>query len=111
MQTACTLDTLEIFSHGMASLEKGDVGQLVVSLDIFMVCYIFCMLFFLQANQRNVAKDIDNAEVTASDFTIELRNLPKVSNMSTTEFKAVLWEWIETQCKQRGDKMDCPDTR
>lgn len=94
----------------MFSIFRGDVGLIVVSMDIVIVLTLFGAFFFLRDNQERVAREIDNKELTAKDFTVELRNIPNNSNLKTKEFKAALWQWIETQCKQRGPALDCPDT-
>ncbi|TNV86581.1 hypothetical protein FGO68_gene17344 [Halteria grandinella] len=110
MQAACTVESIEVFKDGWFSIFRGDVGLIVVSIDIVIVVSLFAALFFLKDNQERVAREIDNKEVTAKDFTVELRNIPK-STLKTKEFKATLWEWIETQCKQRGPQLECPDTQ
>jgi hypothetical protein len=48
--------------------------------------------------------------VTASDFTVEIRGIPK-TDMNQMEFKAYLWEWIESMTKKKGEHMECPDTQ
>lgn len=92
------------------SIFRGDVGMIVVSMDIIVVVTLFGAFFFLRYNQERVAREIDNKELTAKDFTVELRNIPNDITLKTKEYKAALWQWIETQCKQRGPVLNCPDT-
>jgi hypothetical protein len=40
------------------------------------VIVVFGMILYLQKNQETVIAEIDANELTASDFTVEIRNLP-----------------------------------
>jgi hypothetical protein len=43
--------------------------------------------------QHTTAQEIDDAEITAKDFGVEIRGLP--NHESVREFKSSLWQWIE----------------
>lgn len=79
-------------------LDKSNVGLIVVGIDLVIVVLLFALIAFLRSNQEAVSEDIDAAEITASDFTVEIRNLP-VSHMTEDEVKANLWQWIEGKAK------------
>jgi hypothetical protein len=46
-----------------------------------------------------ICSEIDETEVTASDFTVEIRNLPEDQLGHQAEFKNNLWKWIEDLCE------------
>ena len=75
-------------------MKKTDVGIVVMVIDLFTVVLLFALIAYFKSNQRQVSEDINDSELTASDFTVELRNLPEL-HISLEEQKAMLWEWIE----------------
>ena len=93
LQAGCKSDTVNLFGNPSLPISKQAVAFTVVFLDIIgsLICY---MLFsFLKRMQIVTAKEIDDAEVTATDFGVEIRGIPPHDNVR--EFKAALWEWIE----------------
>lgn len=68
--------------------------MIVVGIDLFIVFLLFVLIWYYKVNQEMVAEDIDQSEITASDFTVEIRSLPAL-HFSYEEQKANLWEWIE----------------
>jgi hypothetical protein len=111
MEAACSLDYINVLNIKGWYLNKSNVGLVVVCVDIFIVILLLCLLSYLRGNQRQVSEDIDAAEITASDFTVEIRNLPGENHdMTFMEFKAHLWQWIETTTKIKGKHYVCPDT-
>lgn len=47
------------------------------------------MFSFLRSMQHTTAQEIDDAEITAKDFGVEIRGLPQ--HESVREFKSSLW--------------------
>ena len=92
MQAACTSDTVTIFGNAL-SLEKSTVAMIVVLADIIASIVLFFLFSFLKSMQELGAQEIDDSELTAKDFTVEIRGLPPHDNVR--EFKAALWQWIE----------------
>jgi hypothetical protein len=80
--------------QGKVFLSKSDVGLIVVGIDLFIVFLLFVLIWYFRVNQDLIAEDINQSEITASDFTVEIRNLPAL-HFSMEEQKANLWEWIE----------------
>lgn len=109
MEVACQQEVIDVFNKGYMYLKKSDVGLMVVGCDIVIVVVVFVAIGYLKNIQNKVVNEIDFAEVSASDFAVEIRNLPKV-NMPLLEFKGELWQWIENHISQHGDKQYYPDS-
>jgi len=58
----------------------------------------------LKTMQDHQAREIDDSQITAKDFCVELRGLPPHDNVR--EFKAALWHWIETINEKAPDELD-----
>jgi hypothetical protein len=91
LRAGCKSDEIKVF--GSASLKKEVVALIVVFSDLFVSVLLFIMFSFLRSMQHTTAQEIDDAEVTAKDFGVEIRGLP--THESVREFKASLWQWIE----------------
>ena len=78
MEAACQLGYEDVLNNGDVILTKSDVGLVVVGIDLFIVLLLFALLAYYKSNQHQVAEDINESEITASDFTVELRNLPEM---------------------------------
>lgn len=67
----------------------------------------------MKNNQETLNQEIDDAEITAADFTIELRGLPYLGNKNVQEYRAELQRWIEEllyNSTTPETRMYCPDT-
>lgn len=91
MQVGCKSDEIMVF--GVAPLKKETVAMIVVFADLFISIFLFVMFAFLKQMQNTTAQEIDDAEITAKDFGVEIRKLPM--HESVMEFKASLWQWVE----------------
>ena len=74
MQAGCKSDEILVF--GAAPLKKETVAMIVVFADIFVSILLFIMFAFLRSMQNITAQEIDDAEITAKDFAVEIRGLP-----------------------------------
>lgn len=90
---------------------------MVVGIDIFIVLLIYMMIAFQGSNIDIVKDEVDQANITASDFTAEIRGMLPCSEkypsgpLGLDLFKAELWQWIEDLCRNQGDEpLQCPDT-
>jgi hypothetical protein len=99
------------------SFNKEYVGYIVVIVDLFIGILVFLLLAFMGNNIEHVRNDVDKANITASDFTVEIRGTLPVSEqypagpLGLDLFRAELWKWIETTCKEHGgEPAQCPDT-
>ena len=63
--------------YGKLFLQKSDIGLIVVISDLFNVLLVFMLLYFISKNQEVVNVDVNGSQVSASDFTVEIRGLPK----------------------------------
>ena len=52
------------------------MGIIIVIFDILIVLLLLFFLWFGGWNEEKICAEIDNTEVTASDFTVEIRGLP-----------------------------------
>jgi hypothetical protein len=91
LRVGCKSDNILVF--GKASLKKEVVAMIVVFSDLFVSVLMFVMFSFLRSMQHTTAQEIDDAEITAKDFGVEIRGLP--NHESVREFKSSLWQWIE----------------
>ena len=65
---------------------------------------LYLVFIFLKRMQIVTAQEIDDAEVTATDFGVEIRGLPPHDNVR--EFKAAMWQWIEQINEKQPDVMN-----
>jgi hypothetical protein len=97
MRVGCKSDEIMVF--GKLPLKKETVAMIVVFSDLFVSFLLFVMFAFLRSMQHTTAQEIDDAEITAKDFGVEIRGLP--AHESVREFKSSLWQWIE-QINEKG---------
>ena len=73
------------------------MGLILVSVDMFSVLILLWLLWFQGWNENKICEEIDEAEVTASDFTVEIRGLPPGGGPI---YKDKMWSWIEGRCEK-----------
>ena len=78
--------------------------MIVVFADLFISIFLFLMFSFLRTMQNITSQEIDDAEITAKDFGVEIRSLPP--HESVREFKAALWQWIEEAILEKSPHKD-----
>jgi hypothetical protein len=84
LRASCKSDNILVF--GKSSLKKEVVPMIVVFSDLFVSILLFVMFSFLHSMQHARAQEIDDAEITAKDFGVEIRGLP--THESVREFKS-----------------------
>ena len=95
MQVKCKRDAIKVF--GTQPLEKDILGYIVVGFDILIVLIFYLMIAFLGPNIDLIKNEVDQANITASDFTAEIRGILPCSekypagNLGLDHFKAELW--------------------
>lgn len=102
MQVGCKSDIVNLFGSESAPMKKSTVAFIVVFLDLFGSIMMFVLFAMLKNIQNVAAQEIDDAEITAKDFGIEIRGLPPHDNVR--EFKAALWQYIEGINEKGGDE-------
>lgn len=107
MQVGCKSDTVSLFGAANMSISKGTVAFVVVFSDVFASICLILFFFFLKSMQTVTAQEIDDSEITAKDFCVEIRGLPPHENVR--EFKAALWQWVET-INEKSPAMKNPET-
>lgn len=93
MQVGCKSDVVNLFGSNSAQVKKESVAFTVVFCDLFGSIMMFLLFAALKSIQHATAQEIDDAEVTAKDFGVEIRGLPPHDNVR--EFKAALWQYVE----------------
>lgn len=77
MQAICKSDTIDLsFIKAGVTVDKDMVALIVVFGDIAASYLFFLSLFFLRIFQKVANNEIDHEVVTASDFAVEITNLP-----------------------------------
>jgi hypothetical protein len=89
------------------SVSKQTVAFVVVFSDVFASICLILFFFFLKSMQTVTAQEIDDSEITAKDFCVEIRGLPPHENVR--EFKAALWQWVEA-INEKSPEMKNPET-
>ena len=108
MQVKCQKDEIKVFDTLALQLDKNILGYIVVGCDILIVLVFYLMIAFLGSNIDIVKGDVDQANITASDFTAEIRGMLPCSEkypsgpLGLDLFKAELWQWIEDLCKKNA---------
>jgi len=92
MQVSCKSDSVNLF--GSEVKVSKDVIAFFVVVDDLIGSTLMILLFIFLKNMQNVtSQEIDDSEITARDFGIEIRGLPPHENVR--EFKAALWQFVE----------------
>ena len=71
------------------------MGLTIAIVDIIFGCVFGLSLLILKGLQELDEREMHGIVVTASNFTVELRNLPKRKNIN--HLKGELWDWVEKQ--------------
>jgi hypothetical protein len=98
---SCSSDFIYVLGDTKFTLPKKSVGVILVSVDILIVLTLFSMLSFQGWNESRVCEEIEEAEVLASRYTVEIRNIPKEGEqVRSAKYKSQMWQWIEGVCDQ-----------
>jgi hypothetical protein len=108
MQVACSSQDIYVFNDKEYEFKKSSVGMIIIFNDIIIVVVLFLLVAFHKWNQDVIAEELDKEQITARDFGVEIRNLPP-NKMSANQFRAEMWHWIESNMKEHGEDMACPD--
>jgi hypothetical protein len=101
LEVSCSADLIYILGESKFTFSKKNVGVILVSADILIVLTLFCMLSFQGWNESRVCEEIEEAEVMASRYTVEIRNIPQEGGqVRSAKYKSQMWQWIEGVCYQ-----------
>lgn len=111
LEVSCSADYIYVFNSDTFYFEKKNVGIIVVSCDIAITLILAGALYYSKFMQDLICQEIDDKEVTASDFTVEIRGIGEIlpselEGMSINTFKAILWRWVEEQTEKYQDPSD-----
>ena len=76
LEVTCSSDFIFVFGSSKLSFSKKNVGLILISFDMLLILLLIFLLWFQGWNEAKICEEIDEAEVTASDFTVEIRGLP-----------------------------------
>ena len=93
-----------MFGSNGVEVSKSTVAFVVVFLDIIGSIFLFLLFSFLKKMQDVTTQEIDDSELTAKDFAVEIRGLPPHDNVR--EFKAALWLFIESITEKSPDELN-----
>ena len=77
LEVSCSADLIYVLGDTKFTFSKKSVGVILVSADILIVLTLFCMLSFQGWNESRVCEEIEEAELLASRYTVEIRNIPQ----------------------------------
>eukprot|EP00347_Sterkiella_histriomuscorum_P015842 403355479 len=106
MKATCQSDSINVFLNNVNFLQKNKVAIVVVLLDIVIAIFYYAQFLYLQRMQRLTIKEITSQQVSATDFTIQIKNLPQHENYK--ELKIKLWNYIEQIMKKEGYSYKLP---
>ena len=86
---SCSSDFIYVFGDTNFTLPKKSVGIILVSMDILIVLTLFSLLSFQGWNENLICEEIDEVEMSASRYTVEIRNLPQEGG--NAKFKSEIW--------------------
>jgi hypothetical protein len=90
---SCSSDFIFVFGDTNFTLPKKSVGVILVSVDILIVLTLFLLFSFQGWNESLICEEIEEAEMYASRYTVEIRNIPQEGG--DAKFKSEMWKWIE----------------
>ena len=96
LQATCKSDNVNLFYLNKIYLTKETIALVVVFCDIGISFLAFFSFLYLRAFQNITAIEINEQVVSASDFAVQIKNLP--SHDSVRSLKADLWAWAEEVC-------------
>ena len=74
-QRTVTIDVKQL--NKSLEVQKEDFGIVVVFIDFLCVIIFIFFTLFLEKRQKEYADNFEQQTITMSDFTIELKNLPR----------------------------------
>lgn len=99
LEASCSTDFIYVFGDSEFTLPKRSVGVILVSVDILIVLILLSLLSFQGWNERTVCEEIDQAGMSASRYSVEIRNMPPPQDggqaRDAAKLKSEMWQWIE----------------
>jgi hypothetical protein len=86
---SCSSNFIYVFGDTNFTLPKKSVGVILVSVDILIVLILFSLLSFQGWNEGLICEEIDEVEISASRYTVEIRNIPQGGG--DAKFKSEMW--------------------
>ena len=103
LQATCKSDSVNVLNLNKYYLSKEVIALVVVLIDAGLGLLLYFFLgIYLRSMQHMTMHEINESVLTASDFTVEIRNLPNHDDVSQLKFD--IWEFIETKTSKSGGK-------
>lgn len=74
-------------------INKTSVALAIVSLDLIIAFFFYLSFIYLRGIQKKTAAEIDDQILKPSDFSVQIKNLPKENDLKLLKIK--LWNFIE----------------
>ena len=103
MQATCKSDQINVFSLDKLWLKKEVVALVVVCSDIGIGFLLYFLFVYLKGMQYITMHEIDEADISAKDFTVEVKNLPE--HTSIRLLKTQMWTFIEQMSQQEQKEL------
>lgn len=93
-QANCKSENINVFFSNKFTLSKSTVALAVVGIDLFIAFFFYMSLLYLRSIQKKTAAEINESVLKPSDFSVQIKNLPKITNLRLLKMK--LWSFIES---------------
>lgn len=82
-----------MFKEASLSVNKESVALVVVMLDVIIAAFFYGSFVYLKFLEKITIQEISALEVTASDFSVHIKNLPPHKNLKDLKIK--LWAYVD----------------
>lgn len=107
IQAFCKSDVIEV-PYFDQSVTKEDAALYVVLFDLLIGLIAVISFSCLRFCQDFEDKEIIETTLSADDFAVTVKNLPRHDNIK--ELKAFMWKWTEDNLKKNENRLLIKDT-
>ena len=86
---SCSAEFIYVFGDSKYTIPKQRVALILVSADILIVLILFSLISFQGWSEARICEEFEEAEVSSSRYTVEIRNMPKEGG--DAKFKSEMW--------------------
>ena len=83
-----------MFFSDKYKINKTSVALAIVSIDLIIAFFFYVSLIYLRGVQKKTAAEINEQILKPSDFSVQIKNLPKEADLKILKIK--LWNFIDT---------------
>ena len=108
MQAVCKSETINVFlTNKNIYLSKESIALIVVLVDLGVTFFMYLTFVYLRAMQYITSYEVNESVVDASDFTVEIKTLPK-EYKNLKDLKAKMWHYIENVMEIEENSLNNP---